>query len=179
MAPDKEASPTAPAAAAEDHRSVLASPACFAAEMEDGYMGFATREELLSSFNELLEAERAGAKVALRSAAEAPDPETKALLEAIQRDEAHWCAMLNRAIRALDGTPSPLTGAFYEKAMAIASLPDRLAFLNRGQGWVVRRLRELLPRTRDDVLHAALTEMLTSHERNIDRVEPHLPPPRR
>jgi nitronate monooxygenase len=51
--------------------------------------------------------------------------------------------------------------------MAISDLGERIAFLNRGQGWVVRQLRELLPRVRDNSLHADLSEMLRSHEANI------------
>jgi nitronate monooxygenase len=58
-------------------------------------------------------------------------------------------------------------GAFYGKAMAIADLSDRITFLNRGQGWVVRKLRELLPRVRDNQLQKDLTQMLRSHETNI------------
>ena len=58
-------------------------------------------------------------------------------------------------------------GALYDKAMAIADLSERVAFLNRGQGWVVRKLREILPRVRDDRLHADFAEMLQSHEANI------------
>jgi nitronate monooxygenase len=46
----------------------LASPACLAHEMDDRYMGFAARDELLSALNELLEAERAGARVTLAAA---------------------------------------------------------------------------------------------------------------
>jgi hypothetical protein len=59
-------------------------------------------------------------------------------------------------------------GAFYGKAMAIDELRERIVFLNRGQGWVVRRLREILPRVRDEQLHADLSEMLQSHEVNIE-----------
>ena len=51
--------------------------------------------------------------------------------------------------------------------MAIADLGERVIFLNRGQAWVVRKLREMLPRVRGDRLHADLTEMLRSHEANI------------
>ena len=68
----------------------LASSACLAHEMDDGYMDFATRDELLSALNELLEAERAGARVTLRTAAESPN-ELKPLVRTIQRDEARWC----------------------------------------------------------------------------------------
>ena len=96
------------------------------------------RADLIAFLNELLEAERAGAKVALESAAEAREPEIVALLKNIQQDEAQWCAMLFRKIKLMGGEPSPRIGAFHGKAMAIRDLKERIAFLNRGQGWVVR-----------------------------------------
>lgn len=126
--------------------------------------------ELLAALNELLEAERAGSRVCLQTAEETKDPALNSLVADIQRDEAHWCVVLTNAILTLGGTPSPRIGAFHEKAMAIAPLAERLAFLNRGQGWVVKRLRELLPKLRNDELHRALSGMLDSHERNIDLV---------
>lgn len=46
-------------------------------------------------------------------------------------------------------------------------LRERITFLNRGQAWVVRKLREILPRVRSDQLHADLAEMLQSREANI------------
>jgi nitronate monooxygenase len=58
-------------------------------------------------------------------------------------------------------------GAFYDKAMAITDLTERMALLNRGQSWVVRKLRELLPRVRDESLRIDLQKMLESHEANI------------
>jgi nitronate monooxygenase len=148
----------------------LASPACRAHEMDDRYMGFALRVELLPALNELLEAERAGARVTLRTARDVVDPDLNSLVMAIHRDEARWCGVLTKGILRLQGTPSPKTGAFHEKAMAIADVSARLAFLNRGQGWVARNLRALLPTIRDETIHADLTAMLDSHERNIELV---------
>jgi hypothetical protein len=126
------------------------------------------RNWLVSSTN-CWRAERAGARVTLKSAREAGAGPVAKLLWTIQRDEARWCAMLIRHIKTLGETPSAKVGAFYNKAMAIADLGERVAFLNRGQGWVVRKLREMLPRVRDDRLHADLAEMLQSHEANIAR----------
>src|SRR3954451_15927276 len=80
---------------------------------------------------------------------------------------ARWCGMLLGHIKALGEAPSPRVGAFYGKAMAIEDLAERITFLNRGHGWVVRKLREMLPRVRNDRLHAVLAEMLRSHEANI------------
>ena len=143
------------------------SPACSMHEADDAYMGYMAREELIAFLNELLEAERAGARVTLESARAARSGRIAQVMSDIQRDEAHWCAMLARHLKAFGITPSMKVGAFYEKAMAITDLGERVAFLNRGQGWVVRKLREALPRIRDNHIHADLSEMLRSHEANI------------
>lgn len=153
-----------------------ASPVCYAGEAQDAYMGYASRDELIAFLVELLEAERAGARVGLKSAQEADDPALKALFQSIQKDEARWCRMLLRSIRALEGEPSSNVGAFFGKAMAVSPLPDRIRFLNRGQGWVVKKLREMLPKVRDDKLHADLKEMLESHVANIARAEAAIAP---
>ena len=63
--------------------------------------------------------------------------------------------------------PAPVRSRAVRKALAIEGLPERMAFLNRGQGWVVKKLREMLPKVRDDALHRDLAEMLQSHEVNI------------
>src|SRR3546814_3382961 len=77
--------------------------------------------------------------------------------------------MLSGQIKRLGGTPSRKTGGFYAKALAISGARDRLAFLNRGQGWIVRKLEALTPRIRDEVLYADLRAILDSHRTNIDR----------
>ena len=120
--------------------------------------------------------ENAGVKVTLHSASDAPE-ELRPLIKAIQHDEAHWCAVLVRAIQRLDGTPSRNTGTFYEKVMAINEIPARLAFLNRGQGWVVRKLKTLLPIIDDQTIRDDLTVMLESHVRNFALVTEKLPAP--
>lgn len=130
-------------------------------------MEYASREEILGFLNELLEAERAGAQVTAQTALQAISPATRALLTGIYRDEARWCAMLLKWISQLDGEASPKVGAFYEKCMAIDDLPSRLAFLNRGQGWVARKLREMLPRVPGGEMHRDFNAMLDNHIDNI------------
>ena len=152
-----------------------ASSPCSAASADDAYMGYAGRDELLAALNELLEAERAGAKVALHSRNAIPGERYATTIRQVRDDEARWCAMLSAEIRRLGGTPSEATGAFLAKAMAIADPRERMAFLIRGQGWVVRKLEALRPRVRDDQLHAALGEMLDNHRQNIDLVGRLLP----
>jgi Domain of unknown function (DUF6306) len=141
--------------------------ACPMHEADDSCMGHAGSDELIAFLNELLEAERAGARVTLETARAAGTGRLADIMGIIQRDEARWCAMLLRHIKALGGTPSPKVGSFYYRAMAIADLGDRIAFLNRGQGWVARKLREMLPRLYGHQPYADLAEMLRSHEANI------------
>jgi hypothetical protein len=157
-----------PSMVAEEEDKGFASPACSAHEMDDRYMGFAGREELLSALNELLEAERAGAQVALRTARQISDRAFEPLVMAIQHDKAHWCSVLTKAIQRLHGEPIQKIGAFYEQAMAIGDISARLTFLDQGKASVVRKLEALLRTIRDDNIYAELKALLTSHEQNID-----------
>lgn len=152
-----------------DERKEPSSPACLAHEADDAYMGFATRDELAAFLNELLEAERAGTGVALRSAEDSQGTPYVGLLKDVHRDEARWCAMLLKQLKILGVPASTKIGAFQDKAMAIQGLPERIAFLNRGQAWVVRKLKEMLPKVRSEDLHRDLGEMLKAHEINIER----------
>src|SRR5437763_10088999 len=136
------------------------SPVCSMHEADDAYMGYAGREELTAILTELLEAERAGVRVTHESALTARDGPLGELMRAIEKDEARWCAMLAGHLRMLGQPPSSKLGAFYDKAMTTSDLGERIALLNRGQGWVVRKLRELLARVGDDRVHGHLNEML-------------------
>ena len=131
----------------------------------------ASREEVLEALNELLEAERAGARVAMETAREIPPSALASLVQDIHKDEVRWCGMLMRTINGLEGTPSSVTGAFWGKAMAIPDVEQRLSLLNHCQAWVVRRLSALIPRIQDAQVRADLAAMLEAHHKNIDRVD--------
>lgn len=144
-----------------------ASPPCSASVAPDAYMGYAEVSELVAFLNQMLEAERAGARVAEESVAAARDDAERGKIVQVHRDEGHWCVMLATQIRRLGGTPSQQIGSFHAKAMAIDGVEARLAFLNRGQAWVVRKLDEMLPRVRDAELHDALKAMRAGHVDNL------------
>jgi nitronate monooxygenase len=129
-----------------------------------------SHDELLAFLNEMLEAERAGAKALLHISKDAKEEPAAVLAMQVHHDEARWCAMLIAVIRLHGGTPSEATGAFYEKVLAISDAKARLAFVNRGQGWVVKKLKEAIPRIEDEHLVKDLTVMLVSHEENIAKV---------
>lgn len=131
----------------------------------------AAPDELVAALTELLEAERAGVRVGAQLVAMADGPETLSLARTIRDDETRWRRMLAGALRTLGAKPSARVGDFYDKVMATKGLQTRLALLNRGQGWVVRKLEALLPKVRDDQLHADLRAMLDAHVANIELTE--------
>jgi len=147
----------------------FASPPCLMHEVDPAYFGAMPNDELVTLLNTLLEAERAGVRVTAAYGAEAADPAARTALREVGIDEARFCAMLTRHVERLGGVASKATGAFVDKALAVSGDPPRLDFLNRGQGWVVKRLKEALPQIADPQLHADLTDMLEVHERNIAR----------
>lgn len=129
------------------------------------------RQELLATLNTLLEAERAGVRVARETRQELHSGLMVSLVKDIEEDELKWCRMLMRIIRTFGETPSGLTGTFWNKAMAIPDIHQRMIFLNRGQAWVVKQLNALIPRVHQAEIRADLIEMLEVHERNITRVD--------
>lgn len=151
------------------------SPVCAAADGSDAYQHRAEPAELIEFLNRLLEAERAGTRVARESLPHCATAAERALLEDVFTDEARWCAMLSAAIARLGGQPSQTVGDFHQRAMAIAALDERLQFLNRGQGWVAKRLGEMIPRLGEGELRQALVEMRENHVANIARVNDFLP----
>ena len=144
-----------------------ASPACAVGEADSAYMGYLGPAELMERLNALIEAERAGAKVLLRLMRD--HPEAADALSEVQRDEGRYAGLLARLVGDLGGTPSPRTGEFVQKVLALEGLRPRLALLNRGQAWVLKCLDEILPRIADDAMHRALAEMRDRHGANIAR----------
>lgn len=126
-------------------------------------------EDLVKLLNTLLEAERAGAKVLAAFLDEYPrGSDSWSQLHQLQQDEANNCAKLTDAIRSLGYKPSRAVGEFLNKALAIEGRAPRLAFLNRGQGWVARKITEALPRISPGPLREMLDEMRESHITNIE-----------
>ena len=121
--------------------------------------------------NELLEAERAGVETLSRLFPEARSPQMQTLFEQVRNDEAWSCAGLVRSITTIGGAPSDKKGDFAEKVLREPNLADRLRLLNRGQGWVVKRLDGLLAEALPASVSDFLTEMKTRHLANIEACE--------
>lgn len=163
--------------AVEDSNALYryASPPCFMHEFATWEAEPMSLVELRGLLNELLVGERAGARSVGEMCRETVSPDLHIVLHDVAKDEARFCAMLARQIERLGGTPNRATGGFYEKLRILETPGERLSLLNCGQSWVVRRLREALPRIGDEQLRRELQEMLEVHLANIERCEAFVP----
>ena len=152
-----------------DTSKTYSSP-CLIGEIDSIYRGFLVEEEVLEFLNILLKAERAGAKVCQSTIKENSDASRVPLLESIKRDEVMSCRGLISSIRIMDGNPCVETGDFYDKCMALQDLNDRIKLLNKGQQWVVRKIKETLPGILNKNVRKQLTNMLKIHEDNIELI---------
>ncbi len=144
------------------------SSPCARAELDPGWQGALPAGELHDLLRELLLAERAGARALAELCLPWATGRTRATLARVMRDEGRYAVMLYRHLRRLGGHPPEGEGAFFERMAALDTLGQRLALLERGQGAVVRWLRDALPRIEDASLREDLAEMLEGHRANID-----------
>ncbi len=132
--------------------------------------GFLTREEVIDLLSTLLHAERAGVRVCHLSRRDAITEGHSQLLRDIFKDEANSCRGLIMSLKYLGVESDHTVGDFADKCLAISEFDKRLQFLNRGQGWVAKRIAEALPRIQDEPVRRQLADMLADHRRNIDLV---------
>lgn len=150
-----------------EQRKAVSSAPCERDDAETQSRGYAGRKEILALCNELLAAERAGARATWRLRDDTRNAELARLMNRVHEDERASCRLLLEAIERLDGEALPGVGDFEGKVMALTNEAERIALLNRGQTWVVRRLEALLPRIEDAGVAACLQEMLQLHQQNI------------
>lgn len=126
------------------------------------------RERLIEALDELLSAERAGAQVANASLREARGELQRSVLAQVHRGEADSCRRLRDCLVLLGAEPGHERGAFYEKCMALADLGERLALVDRGQKWVIRKLEALLEQVTHPQIRQQLEAVLETHEINSE-----------
>lgn len=159
---------------AQTQRAGVSSAPCLLAETDPAYHGFTPLPMLVEQLNTLLEAERAGALVCAKTLAQVEDETTRHLLLHVREDEIRSCRGLLRSLREVNGTPSQRIGAFYDKAMAIADIRERLQLLERGQQWVARRVGEWLPGVANAAVFEQLQTLRDDHQHGVALLQRHL-----
>lgn len=121
--------------------------------------------------NEMLEAERAGAKALVVFMDEHPrNGETWKFLRSVQADEAHNCVMIGELLKRAGVDYSHATGKFYDKAVAVKGRRERIEFLVRGLRWAVKRFEQALPGL-EPPAREVFIKMRDSHLRSIAACE--------
>jgi 5-formyltetrahydrofolate cyclo-ligase len=146
------------------------SPVCYAREADPGYFGFLSEPEVRDLLDGLLADARAWARTAAACGQEQPLPEVLAPLDALRTQESRFCALLTRRMRRLGGEPTRATGPAHDRALRVAGLADRLAYLARGLAEGAGDLERTLPRLRDERLYEELLAMqaaLASHAERL------------
>lgn len=122
-------------------------------------------------FNEMLEAERAGAKALVVYMDDWPrhGAEWK-VLRKVHEDEAHNCALIGKLVEKSGQAYSHATGKFYDKAVAVKGKRERVEFLVRGLKWAVKKFEEALPSLEPEA-RDIFVRMRDSHLRSIAACE--------
>jgi nitronate monooxygenase len=124
-----------------------------------------------SFLNEMLEAERAGAKALVVYMDSFPrNSEGWKVLRTIQADEAHNCALIGKLIEKAGAPYSHATGKFHDKAIAVKGARAQLEYLVRGLKWAVKQFEAALPKL-DAEARDLFTRMRDSHLRSIAACE--------
>lgn len=125
------------------------------------------KDELIDLLNRLLEAERSGVRAVSGMLKPLPEGELRQGLKKAKGDEARYVAGLHTILKQLGVVPSEKVGDFADKLMALDGIVEQLRFLNRGQGWVARKVEALLPTLTDRAVRDFFSEMLDTHRKNI------------
>lgn len=124
-------------------------------------------QEIIERLNKLLEAERAGVQTADYLAQVITNREIKEGMKKVLSDEGTCCKGLYDAIIAYGGTPSNIAGDFADKIKATEGEKEKLILLNKGQGWVVKKVDELLGMVDKESVISFLKKMKEEHIANI------------
>lgn len=125
-----------------------------------------TDSELNGLLNLLIEATRAGAKVAAVFACRASCQEKRGMYLDIQADASKTIQALARILKTRGVEPSDITNGFFDRAMDLPEKADRVAFFVRGQAWLVATLREAIPHIADTQIVEIFRECATQADRN-------------
>lgn len=166
----KKAAPAARKPRAKAARS--ASPVCYAEDADPAYMGYLTREELVTFLTEMLVMVQASMRATREMGKQAPAKKARTRMALVQQDESRWYATLLGALHDLGAASGPRKGETITHATATPDPKER----------IVCRLKETLPGIQSDGLYHSLRAMLEAYENIIQLTAApasgHVPPHR-
>jgi len=125
-------------------------------------------QEVISFFNSMLAAERAGVEVLSGLLKEVEDKDMKIVLERFLRDEGMNCQIFSTLIRNTGEDPGKTTGDFVQKVKRLDNIHDKLNLLVKGQEWVARQIRKNRPLLAYGAEAVFMESIKIQHEENVD-----------
>ncbi|MCW5748702.1 MAG: hypothetical protein KIT36_21115 [Alphaproteobacteria bacterium] len=164
-APDDDGDP--------DNPIEVASPVCYAHEVDRRAHPPLSGAALAAFLNDLLEDERAGLRILSKWCLEIGQEGVVNAwtLAAMRDDAARICAGIWDHLVRVGVTPSSAVGAFHDSAASLAAWPERLRELAERQRRSTRRVRDALPRVTDAALTDVLQDLLARHDRNQELLD--------
>jgi len=125
-------------------------------------------QEVISFFNSMLAAERAGVEVLSGLLKEVEDKDLKVVLERFLRDEGMNCQIFSTLIRNTGEDPGKTTGDFVQKVERMDNIRDKLNLLVKGQEWVAGQIRKNRPLLVYGSEAVFMESIKIQHEENVD-----------
>ena len=125
-------------------------------------------QEVISFFNSMLAAERAGVEVLSGLLKEVADKDLKIVLERFLRDEGMNCQIFSTLIRNTGEDPGKTTGDFVQKVKRLDNIHDKLNLLVKGQEWVAGQIRKNRPLLAYGAEAVFMESIKIQHEENVD-----------
>lgn len=152
---------------AQSEYEVSSSP-CMASEFNGEYAGHCSAEELYAFIMELLEAERAVAKVCGFSMGQAGNRHRHDLLLQIHSEGTKNCEALEQSIEKLGMEATGAIGGNFQKYMAVQGFMPRMQHIRNDQDEVLQKISEILARVGSAQIFTELKSVRDRHKSNIE-----------
>lgn len=150
-------------------RKYSSSP-CWLHEVDPGYLGYWSKEEVVSFLKSLLERERAGAK-AFADIGQAADLRIADLILDSEIDQGSICVLLQREIAMRGAVVTALRKRLPGECHARCSLEQAIASARSNQVELVQTIEEAVLNILDSDLNAHLMGILQLHRKQIEKLK--------
>lgn len=150
----------------------LSSSACAIRDADDGYMGYATKNEMIIFLGNLLTLEGSCTRICIKCITTSEHSAICEHFQVIQRDLLHWQSRLFLHLNTLGFNPLlGITSDNNEELLTVsANLIDFVKLFIDNLGSIVKQLEENMSRVRCDQIYNDLSHMRQSHIANISIV---------
>ena len=146
------------------------SPACWMHEVDPGYLGYWSEEEVVAFLEVLLEQERGGTK-AFANIGQAADLQISDLILESELDQVEICVLLKEEIAVRRTAVAAPRERMTNEHRTKCSLERAIAFATTNQAGLVQAIEEAVPNILDAELNSHLKRMLQLHRKQIEQLK--------